>query len=102
MVPPIAFYPRLGVRILPHPPDALNLGIMQEESRITQRRKEIARRVTIQRVMTGGMDTEIPALKVSLHAVLERRNIRAVVSKQVPYLVVGGPVRRHPARDIAT
>lgn len=76
--------------------------MMQKESRVTGRRKEIARRVSVQGVMTSRMHAKIPALKVSLHAILKGDDIRAVVGQQIPCLVVRRPVGRHPARNVTT
>lgn len=90
----------LEVHVLPHPPGAVDLGVVQEEGGLGGRGEEVTARVAAGGEVTAGVDTVEAGGEVALHAVLEGSDV-VVVGDQVVHVRVLGPVGRDPGGDVA-
>ena len=61
----------LGILVLPDPPCAVDLCVMEEESRLGWRSEKIAAWVAACREVAGSVDAVESAGEIALHAVLE-------------------------------
>jgi hypothetical protein len=68
----------LQVLVLPDPPCAIDLSMVQEEVRVAGRSVKITARVTTDPEVATSVYTQIAGWEVALHPVLEAENIRAV------------------------
>jgi hypothetical protein len=68
----------LQILVLPDPPRAINLSMVQEEVRVAGRSVKITARVTTDPEVAASVHTQIAGWEVALHPVLEAENIRAV------------------------
>lgn len=97
--------PRPQILVLPDPPRAIDLCVVQPEHRVTWGDEEVSAGVAADGVVTGGMDAveavlEGHAVDDALHDLLEGRDV-VVVLDQVCDLLVGAPARGDPLADVA-
>lgn len=64
----------LGVKHLPDPPDTVNHGVVQVESRITGRSEDISTGITAERIVAPSVDTNVTSAGNTLHLHLEVQN----------------------------
>lgn len=96
---------RLQVLVLPHPPGAVDLSVVQPEHGVSGGDEEISTWVTTDGVVSTGVDTEEAilewyAINDTLHEILEGAN-GLVVGDQVGDTGIGEPLRGDPLADVA-
>lgn len=68
----------LEILILPDPPCAIDLSVVQEEVRVARRRVEVTTGVSADPEVAASVHAEVACCEVSLHSVLEADNFGAV------------------------
>lgn len=87
----------LQVLILPDPPGAINLSVVQEEVGVAWRRVKVAARITADPEMATGVYADVSCWEVSLHPVLEAGDVCAVGEK----LICTGLISEDHSADVA-
>ena len=73
----------LQILVLPHPPCAIDLAVVQEEPGIAGRCEEISARVASDPEVATSMHAKVASREVALHSVLEAGNSGAVADELV-------------------
>ena len=88
------------VLVLPYPPGAVDLGVVEPEHRIARRGEDVSAWVAPEGEVTAGVDAVEALVEDALHDGLEVRDV-GVVRDQGVGVGIGVPLRRHPFRDVS-
>ena len=88
------------VLVLPDPPRAVDLGVVEPEHGVARRGEQVAARVAADGEVAARVDAVEARREVALHAVLEGQDV-GIGGDEVERVGVLGPVGRDPGRDVA-
>lgn len=92
---------RVRLLVLPHPPDAINLSVVQVEPRVTVGCYEVAAWVAANGEVAGGVhahEVVLESRNATLHVCPEAFD--ALAFEQVDDLLIVGPLAGSPGRDV--
>lgn len=88
------------VLVLPDPPGAINLSVMEEECRVSWGSEDVSTWIATDGEVSGGVDSVETSGEITLHGGLEVGDV-GVLDDEIGGVLISAPLRRNPHRDVA-
>jgi len=88
-----------GVLVLPDPPDAVDLAVVDPEGRVTRAGKDVTGRVALEGEVAASVNAILALGKVTLHDVLEGANVGAV-GNEIGRVALAGVAAADPRANV--